>query len=114
MMRTLRSSLFLAAVLVLCAAAASAQPIQQAGAGRTTSTYSCGAGLLGECPFLLYTSDCKEAPARNGQPSLVCTHTVFAEFKLKNGESKTFNDMPPNVKQCQPRNGKLSFPDCLR
>ena len=111
---TLRPCLILAAILALSTAAASAEPVQLAGSTRTTSTYSCGAGLFGECPFLLYTSDCKEAPARNGHPSLVCTHAVFAEFKLKNGESKTFKDIPPNVKQCQPRNGKLSFPDCLR
>ncbi|MCC2958106.1 hypothetical protein LK542_21005 [Massilia sp. IC2-477] len=109
----MKPSFMLAAFLALAGATASAQPTMQLG-GRTTATYSCGAGLLGECAFLLYASDCKEAAVKNGSPSLVCTHAVFAEFKLKNGESKTFTDLPPNVKQCQARNGKLSFPDCMR
>lgn len=100
--------------LTLGASFASAQPAKQPVVVRTTSTYSCGTGPGGECAFLLYTSDCKEAGVRNGYPALVCTHEVFAEFTLKEGESKTFDRMPPGVKQCQPRNGKLVFPDCMR
>lgn len=112
MKTTRRASLALA--LIIAAAMASAQPPQQSRAPRTTVTYKCGASPAGACPFLLYTSDCKEAGVRNGYPSLVCTHEVFAEFSLKPGQSKTFDQLPPGVKQCQARNGKLAFPDCMR
>ena len=113
----MRPSIFLAAVLALSASLAGAQPakpIQPASVSRTTSTYTCNGSPLGECAFLLYASDCKEAGVRNGSPSLVCTHSLFAEFTLKTGETKTFQDLPAGVKQCQPRDGKLAFPDCMR
>jgi len=107
-------SSLLAAGLALASASADAQIDQQPRVVRTSSTYTCGASPLGECAFLLYTSDCREAEAKNGAPTLVCTHALFAQFKLKNGESKHFADMPPGVKQCQAQNGKLVFPDCMR
>lgn len=106
----------LALTSILASSLAIAQPAQprQAIVIRTTSTYSCGSSPAGECRFLLYTSDCREAGIRNGHPSLACTHEVFAEFSLKPGESKTFDRMPPGVKQCQPRNGRLVFPGCMQ
>ncbi|CAN7569742.1 hypothetical protein [Massilia sp. LjRoot122] len=110
----LRACLALALALpAMIASAQTAQQPQQPRVIRITTTYSCGSSPAGQCPFLLYTSDCKEAGARNGHPSLVCTHEVFAEFSLKPGESKTFDRIPPGVKQCQPRNGRLVFPDCM-
>jgi hypothetical protein len=107
-------SSLLAAGLLLATASAIAQTAQQPRVVRTSSTYSCGASPQGECAFLLYTSDCREGEARNGAPSLVCTHALFARFTLKPGESKHFADLPPGVKQCQAQNGKLVFPDCMR
>lgn len=107
------TSFVLAAVLALTDSA-SAQQARPTGGTRTTSTYSCAASPMGQCAFLLYTSDCKEGPLTNGHPTLVCKHAVVANFMLKPGESKTFQDLPPNTKQCQPRNGKLAFPDCMR
>lgn len=100
--------------LSLAVTTAGAQPAQkQPLLVRTSASYSCGAGPSSGCPFLLYTSDCKEGAVKNGYPSLVCTHEVFAEFTLKPGESKKFDSLPPNVKQCQPRNGRLAFPECM-
>jgi hypothetical protein len=112
MTTTLRVSLAL--VLGFATFAAGAQPARQPMVVRTTATYSCGSSPAGGCAFLLYTSDCKEAGVKNGHPSLLCTHEVFAEFRLKPGESKTFDSMPPGVKQCQPRNGRLVFPECMQ
>ena len=108
----LRASLALA--MAFTASIATAQPAKQPLVVRTTSTYSCGSSPAGECAFLLYTSDCKEAGLKNGYPSVLCTHEVFAEFRLKPGESKTFDRMPSGVKQCQPRNGRLVFPECMQ
>jgi len=111
-MKTISS--LLAACLALASASAFAQTGQQPRVVRTSSTYTCGTSPLGECAFLLYTSDCREGEVKNGAPSLVCTHALFAQFKLKNGESKHFADMPPGVKQCEAKNGKLVFPGCMR
>lgn len=104
----------LALALGFASLAASAQPATLQLGGGTTSTYSCGASPAGACAFLLYTSTCRETGVRNGHPSLVCNHEVFAAFTLKPGESKTFDRLPAGVKQCRPRNGKLVFPDCMR
>lgn len=106
----------LALALSLAAPLAAAQPAQprQAAVVRTTTTYSCGSSPSGGCDFLLYSSDCKEAGVKNGHPALACTHEVYAEFRLKPGESKTFERMPAGVKQCQPRNGRLAFPECMQ
>lgn len=104
----------LAAGLALATATAVAEVGQQPRVARTSSTYTCGGSPLGECAFVLYTSDCREGPLKNGAPTLECIHALFAQFKLKNGESKHFPDLPPGVKQCQPREGKLVFPDCMR
>jgi len=108
------ASYVLALSLGFATFAASAQSDKLQAGGRTTSTYSCGASPQGACSFLLYTSDCKEAGVRNGHPSLVCTHEVFAAFTLKPGESKTFDRMPAGVKQCQPKGDRLVFPECMR
>lgn len=94
---TLRVSLGLA--LIFSTFAAGAQTARQPIAVRTKTTYSCGSSPAGGCAFLPYTSDCKEVGARNGHPVLACTHEVFADFSLKPGESKTFDPIPPNVKQ---------------
>ena len=112
MTTTLRVSLGLA--LIFSTFTAGAQTARQPIVVRTTTTYSCGSSPAGGCPFLLYTSDCKETGVRNGHPVLACTHEVFADFSLKPGESKTFDPIPPHVKQCQPRNGRLVFPECMQ
>jgi hypothetical protein len=105
---------FLALVLTCAAFAAGAQPAPQPLLARTTTTYGCSSSESGECRFILYTSDCRKGGARDAHPSVGCTYALFAEFSLKVGESKTFDPIPPNVKQCQPRNGRLVFPDCAR
>lgn len=113
MKTSLHASLALA--LALAATIAAAEPARQPSQGRSTTTYSCGASPAGACSYLLYTSDCKDGAVKNGHPALVCTHEVFAEFSLKPGESKTFDRLPPGVKQCQPRKGGLLvFADCMR
>ncbi|MEH6434494.1 hypothetical protein [Massilia sp. DD77] len=87
---------------------------------RTTTTvgddgsYRCDASPSGECFFLLYGSDCKDGPARNGAPTLECTHFLVREFTLKAGESRKFDDLPAKVEMCITFNGKLRFPDCKR
>ena len=80
-----------------------------------TSTFRCGGSPSGECAFLLYSSECHEGSLKNGHPVLVCTHELISEFSLKVGESKTFNNLPANVKKCESRpNVKPKFPDCVR
>ncbi len=105
---------FLALGITCAAFAAGAQPAPQALVVRTTTTYGCSSSESGECRFILYSVDCREGAARDGHPPPGCTYALFAEFSLKVGESKTFDPIPPNVKQCQPRNGRLVFPDCTR
>ncbi len=110
-----RASLALA--LGFAAAAVNAQQAQQprqAFVLRTASTYTCQQSPAAPCQFLLYHTDCKEAGVKNGYPALACSVAVFAEFSLKPGESKTFDPIPHNVKQCQPRNGRLVFPECMQ
>lgn len=107
-------SSLLAACVALAGAAAFAHAGQEPRVVRTSTTYSCGASNKGECAFLLYSSDCREGEVRNGAPSLTCTHAVFAQFTLKPGEAKHFPDIPPGIKQCQAKNGRLVFPDCMR
>lgn len=114
MLSNVRLSFVLSAALASAAAIAGGEPARQPPQGRTTTTYSCGASPAGACSYLLYTSDCKEGAVKNGYPALVCTHEVFAEFSLKPGESKTFDRLPPGVKQCQLPKGRKVFADCMR
>jgi len=111
MTRLLFCASFVIAAVLTQAENASAQPAQNA---PTTMTYHCSANSDEECKYFLYRSDCKEAPARNGHPSLVYTHTVISQFSLKVGESKTFQDLPPNTAICSPLGGRLVFRDCIR
>lgn len=111
MTRLLLCVSFIIAVALSLADDANAQPAQSA---RTAVTYYCSASSHGECKYILYRSDCKDGPANNGHPSLVCTHTVVAQFSLKAGESKSFRDLPPNTTVCNPHEGRSAFRDCIR
>ncbi|MFC0254046.1 hypothetical protein [Massilia consociata] len=75
-------------------------------------THRCDSSPAGQCWYVLYTSACREGPAKNGRPSLVCTKEFLTEFSLKVGESKTLAHAPAGTRHCPVGRDKPVFPDC--
>ncbi len=74
--------------------------------------FECVTSPTGECNYALYTSRCQTASGEGGKPATTCTHQVFDEFTLAQGESREVRDLPSNYKQCMRVKGKPNVPNC--
>jgi len=82
--------------------------LSKAGSAR----FECVQSPTGECNYALYTTRCQTASGEGGKPATTCTHQVFDEFTLAQGETRDVRDLPNNYKQCMKVKNKPAVPNC--
>ena len=82
--------------------------LSKAGSAR----FECVQSPTGECNYALYTSRCVTADGEGGKPATTCTHQVFEEFTLPQGQTRDVHDLPGNYKQCMKVKSKPVVPNC--
>lgn len=78
----------------------------------SSARFECVQSPTGECHYALYTSRCQSGSGEGGKPATTCTHQVFEEFKLSQGQSREVRDLPKNYKQCMKVKGMPTVPNC--
>lgn len=75
--------------------------------------FECVKSPSGECHYALYTTRCQSSSSgEGGKPATTCTHQVFDEFTLTEGQTRELRELPDNYKQCMRVKGKPTVPHC--
>ena len=74
--------------------------------------FECVQSSTGECNYALYTTRCQTSTGEGGKPATTCTHQVFDEFTLAQGQTRELRDLPNNYKQCMKVKSKPNVPNC--
>lgn len=77
-----------------------------------SACFECVTSPTGECHYALYTSRCQSASGEGGKPATTCTHQVFDEFTLAQGQTRDVRDLPNNYKQCMKVKSTPTVPNC--
>lgn len=77
-----------------------------------SARFECVKSPTGECNYALYTSRCQSASGEGGKPATTCTHQVFEEFTIAEGQTRDVRDLPNNYKQCMRVKSKPNVPNC--
>ena len=77
-----------------------------------TTRFECVQSSTGECHYALYTSHCQTSSGEGGKPATTCTHQVFEEFTLAQGQTRELRELPNNYKQCMAVKSKPNVPNC--
>lgn len=74
--------------------------------------FECRQSGSGECHYALYTSQCKTSESNSGKPATTCTHQIVEQFKLSEGQTREFSDLPSGYKQCMKTSQAPEVPNC--
>jgi len=77
-----------------------------------SARFECVESPTGECHYALYTSRCQTATGEGGKPATTCTHQVFDEFTIAQGQTREVRDLPKDYKQCMKVKSKPTVPSC--
>jgi hypothetical protein len=87
-------------------------------AGRTrlstskTASFECVKSPTGQCHYALYTTRCETATGEGGKPATTCTHQVFDQFTVIQGETREVRDLPSSYRQCMKVKDMPTVPNC--